>query len=157
MTAVGQDQHPHAGLEPAERLVDLVVDQLAVVETPGLVLQVGLVVIAVGHLAAVPGVGEQEDVSRPQRGRGSRDAGQHGAARGAPGQEALHRELPGAGDVRHVVGVGLARLKPPAPARVVPGIDRVQTDRVSASPLAMSSLPTQSGQGTLENGARSRL
>src|SRR5262249_56903011 len=56
------------------------------------------------------------------------DAGQDGAALGAAGQEALHRELAGPRDVGHVAGVGLARVKTPVPTRVVPGIDGVQTD-----------------------------
>jgi hypothetical protein len=129
VAAVGEHEHPHARLEAGERLVDLVVDQLTVVETPGLVLQVGLVVIAVGYLTAVAGVREQEDVARAQRARGARDAGQDGAARGASGQKALHRELAGARDVGHVAGVGFARGETPVPARVVPGIDGVQADR----------------------------
>src|SRR5712692_2269189 len=74
-------------------------------------------------------VREQEDVAGSQRAGRPGDAPQHRPTRGASGQQALHLELPGARDVCHVAGVGLARVEFSAPALVVPGIDRVQPDR----------------------------
>ena len=78
VAAVGQHQHPHALLELRKQGVDLVVDELAVVEAPRLVLAVALVAVTVRQLAAVPGVMDQEDVARPQPARGVTEGLFHG-------------------------------------------------------------------------------
>jgi hypothetical protein len=53
MATVRQHENPHARSESAQFEVKLVVDQLAVVEAPRLVLLVGLVAAHVGNLSAV--------------------------------------------------------------------------------------------------------
>ena len=67
VATVGEDEHAHALGEPAQLEVHLVVDHLAVVEAPGFVLLVRLVAGHVGHLAAVPGVGHEEQITRRER------------------------------------------------------------------------------------------
>jgi hypothetical protein len=54
VAAVREDQHAHARGELPEQRVQLVVDQLAVEEAPGLVLGVGLVAVQVRERPAVP-------------------------------------------------------------------------------------------------------
>jgi len=51
VAAVGEDQDSNSRGEPAEQFVDLVIDQFAVIEAPGLVLVVVLVLVPVGYLA----------------------------------------------------------------------------------------------------------
>jgi hypothetical protein len=47
MTAVGEDENANAGLEFAVQRIQLVVDDLAIVENPGLVATVRLVAVGV--------------------------------------------------------------------------------------------------------------
>ena len=56
--------HPHAGGEARQLVEQLVVDQLAVVEAPGLVLLVVLFAADVRDLAAMARIGEEEQVAR---------------------------------------------------------------------------------------------
>jgi hypothetical protein len=126
VAAVGQHYHAHAGGEAAELEVQLVVEQLAVPQAPGLVLAVGLVAVGVGHLAAVAREREQEAVAGLQRlGRGAQALQQRGA-------RALLREQHGgrvallAGQRGEVARVVLAGCQRAFPALVVRSADGVQ-------------------------------
>ena len=63
VAAVGHDQDPHPRLEAGQLGLDLVVEELAVVQDPGLVLVVGLVAVRVDEVAAVAGVGDEQPVA----------------------------------------------------------------------------------------------
>ena len=61
MATVGQDQYAHAGIEPRPQHIQLVIEQLPVVQAPGLVLAVFLIAVHVLYLAAVAGKGKKKE------------------------------------------------------------------------------------------------
>jgi hypothetical protein len=89
--------------------VELVVDQLAVVQAPRLVELVVFVARDVGHLTAVAGVGEEEEVAGLDR---RRAGGEHGLPRGFLRQRGQFH-LAGLGERLHVLGVELAGVGSP--------------------------------------------
>ena len=105
--------------------MELVVDQLAIVEAPGLVLLVGFVVAHVGHLAPMAGVAHEEQVACLQRLGRAAQASQYAGTRGFFCQQhgRLHRF--GLGNGGHVVGIELASRKGAVPAAIVGRVDRV--------------------------------
>ena len=128
VAAVGEHEDPDALLELVPELVQLVVDELAVVEHPGLVEPVGLVAIDVRDLPSVSGVGEEEDVARLQTRGGVRDGALHRVTRGLRSLQELRLVPPGPGDLLHVLGIGLASDELAGPAGIVARIDLVQPD-----------------------------
>ena len=95
VAAVRQHEDAHALGEAAQLEVQLVVDQLAVEQAPGLVLLVLLLAGDVGHLAAVARVGEEEQVARLQRSsRAARIAASVVGARGLPASAARSASCP---------------------------------------------------------------
>ena len=82
MTAVGKYEDAHAWFELRPHLVQLVVDELTVEQHPRLVGVVGFIRRCIGHLAAVTGVGEEEEVAHFElrRGRRCRAAPRRGPA-----------------------------------------------------------------------------
>ncbi len=65
MAAIGENEDAHAGFEFPPEIVKLVIDQLAIVQNPGLVHAIIVLFVAIGiaDLAAVAGISEKEDVA----------------------------------------------------------------------------------------------
>jgi hypothetical protein len=134
VTAVREHDDPDAGGERAPHRVELVVDELPVVEHPRLVVAVPVVVaVEVGHLSAVAGVGEEEDVAGAERLRRGADLPHDVLRPRGLGQQHGAREPLALGDRLHVVGVELAPGQIATPATVVVGIDPVESDVERAS------------------------
>ena len=120
------DAHVVGELRP--QLVDLVVDQHAVVQAQGLVGAVVLIGIEVRHLAAVAGVGEHEHVAGLELGRGIGDGALDRIARGLlVEQHGALLEAALGGDALHVLGVEMA-AEEIGVAAVVAGVDLVEAD-----------------------------
>ena len=130
MAAVGEEHDPHALGELAEHAVELVVDQLAVVEAPGLVQPIGLVVaVAVRHLPAMPGIGQEQDVAGGELGRGVlHRLGELGDGRVLGQQHGDAAVAALLGELGHVVGVGLAGAQLTVPAVIVLRVDEIEAE-----------------------------
>ncbi len=114
--------------EAAQLVVQLVVDQLTVVQTPSLVLLVGFVAGDVGHLAAMTREGEEEKVSCTQRLGGITNAGQYVRARALLRQQHARLHALRSGKRSQVVRVEFTRRERSAPAAVGRRAHRVQTN-----------------------------
>ena len=130
MAAVGEQDDPHALGELAEQAVELVVEQLAVEQAPGLVEPVRLVVaVTVWHLPAMAGIAQEQDVAGHELlggvGHGLGESGSRGVLgeqeRGAGVAAIL-------GDLGHVLRVGLAGAELSVPAAVTLRVDGVQAE-----------------------------
>ena len=77
MATVRQHKNPHAPNELLQCVVKLVIDQFAIIQTPRFIEAVRLEIVpGVRHLAAVPRIGEEEDVVPFQFRRCGFDVGQ---------------------------------------------------------------------------------
>ena len=131
MTAVGQDEDAHTFGETFELLVQLIVDELAVVQRPGLIEAVRFIfrTVDVGYLAPVARVGQEENVTaaelpgRVPNGRSDILDGRLGRQEGG---EVLELRL--LGELRHVVCIVLAGDELAAPSTVFLGVDPVESD-----------------------------
>src|SRR4029078_13398301 len=140
-----QDADADAAREVRQLAEHLVIDQLAVVEAPGLVLLVGFLTTDAGHRAAMPRIAEEEKVALPERLRGGANRLEDVGARRALRQEDRRLNLLGAGQRRHVVSVELACDQIAAPPCVVFGVDRIQTDAHGQTAEAPRSLRPTGG------------
>src|SRR5438067_1755767 len=71
VATIGEDKYPHARGEIRQCCIKLIVDQFAIVKTPGFVEPIWLKIVAgVRHLTAVPRITEEKDVVSPQFFRG---------------------------------------------------------------------------------------
>ena len=128
VAAVGQDDDPDALTEAGHLVEHLVVDQLAVVEAPGLVLRVRLVAAAVVNLAAVSRVADEEEIAVPERlGRGAHRLENVGARRLLREQDGRLQALR-RGERGHVFRVELARHQVAAPSGIVLRVHGIEAD-----------------------------
>ena len=129
VTAIREHEHAHAGLETAPQREEFIVHQLAIEEDPGLVVRVfRLVAVGVRHLAAVPGIGEQEGVAALQLPGRGRDGDFDRVGRCLFVEQHAGCELLLACDGRHIFGVLLTALQLAVPTLVVIGVHAVETD-----------------------------
>src|SRR6185369_5010293 len=93
-----------------------------------LVALVVLVAAHVLHLAAVPGIAEEEEVAFLQLARRAADRLERPRARRFAREQDRRRHAARARQLRHVARVGFARRELPVPSFVVRRIDRVQPE-----------------------------
>ena len=120
MAAVGEHEDADAGLELRPQRIELVVDELTVVQHPGLVGAVGFfLAVLVRHLAAVAGVREEQEVAVGELARGFLDRGLDGVCGRLLGQHLGGLEAAALRHCLHVVGVEFARRQGAVPPVVV--------------------------------------
>ena len=129
MATVGEHEYSHACRETAERGIKFVVNQFAIVKTPGLVEPVRLKIVAgVWHLTAMPRISEEKNIISLQFFRGPLQIAQNPVARCAFGQSKPGGEPMFSRDRLHIFGVEFASRKLARPAAVLLRINGIQTD-----------------------------
>jgi hypothetical protein len=141
VAAVGHHHDAHAGLELRPQRVELVVNELAIVQDPGLVHAIALagrqqvlVVVGVRHLPAMARVRQEKEIIPLETLRGLEDRLDDGVRRRLGGEQAVaDLELALLGERFHVARVGLASAQRPIPGlavtvHVMAGVHPVEAD-----------------------------